>query len=101
MANWTREEKLKIWEKGKAITGMNPAIWRLDQCGAIMKWDMYGDRTDKRNCGWEIDHVKPESKGGEDIVSNARPLQWYNNASRQNGRLTCQMKWTKLLNDEE
>lgn len=24
-----------------------------------------------------------------DVVSNARPLRWYNNASRENGRLTC------------
>ena len=101
MATWTKEEKLKIWEKGKVISGMDPTIWRLDQCGAIMKWDLYGDRTDKTNCGWEIDHIKPESKGGEDIISNARPLQWYNNASRQNGRLTCPMKWTKILNKEE
>ena len=29
------------------------------------------------------------SKGGEDIISNARPLQWYNNVTRSNGRLTC------------
>lgn len=48
-----------------------------------------GDRSSQTNCGWEIDHIKPDSKGGEDIVSNARPLQWYNNATRSNGRLTC------------
>lgn len=29
------------------------------------------------NCGWEIDHFKADSEGGEDVVSNARPLQWY------------------------
>ena len=50
---------------------------------------MYGDRSDKYNCGWEIDHIKPDSKGGEDIISNARPLQWYNNVDRSNGRLNC------------
>ena len=52
-----------------------------------MCWSHYGNRQSEY--GWEIDHIKPESKGGEDIVSNARPLQWENNASRQNGRLTC------------
>ena len=91
MANWTDEEKRKIWNKGAIIPGMDSSIWRKDQCGAIIKWDMYHDRSDQNNCGWEIDHIKPDSKGGEDIVSNARPLQWFNNASRQNGRLVCQV----------
>lgn len=27
--------------------------------------------------------------GGRDVISNLRPLQWKNNASRQNGALTC------------
>ena len=91
MANWTDEEKLKIWNKGEIIPGRDSRILRKDQCGAIIQWDMYGDRSDRYNCGWEIDHIKPDSKGGEDIVSNARPLQWFNNASRQNGRLVCQV----------
>jgi len=33
---------------------------------------MYGDRSNKYNFGWEIDHIKPDSKGGKDIMSNAR-----------------------------
>ena len=89
MANWTEEEKRKIWNKGEVIPGLNRDMWRTDQCGAYIKWDMYGDRSARDNNGWEIDHIKPDSKGGEDIVSNARPLQWYNNVTRSNGRLTC------------
>ncbi len=89
MANWTEEEKRKIWNKGAIILGQDSSIWRKDQCGAIIKWDMYGDRSEQTNYGWEIDHIKPDSNGGEDIVSNARPLQWYNNVSRSNGKLTC------------
>ncbi len=88
-------KKLEIWEKGTPIPGFDSFVWRLDQCGAIMKWDMYGDRSNKYNCGWEIDHIRPDSGGGESIVSNARPLQWYNNASRQNGRLSCPVTWKK------
>ena len=91
MANWTEEEKRKIWDKGTIIPDMDQRIWRMDQCGALIKWDMYGDRSDRYNCGWEIDHIKPDSKGGEDSVSNARPLQWFNNASRSNGKLVCQV----------
>ena len=44
------------------------------KCGAFIKWDCYGDRSSQTNCGWEIDHIKPDSKGGEDIISNARPF---------------------------
>ena len=89
MANWTEEEKRKIWNKGFVVPGYDSEKIRKDQCGAFIEWDKYGDRSDINNMGWEIDHIKPVSKNGPDIVSNARPLQWYNNASRQNGRLTC------------
>ena len=89
MTNWTIEERRQIWNKGQVIPGEDPAVWRKDQCGAFIKWDMYGDRSDRYKNGWEIDHIKPDSFGGPDTISNARPLQWYNNASRQNGRLTC------------
>lgn len=89
MAEWTEKEKRKIWDKGEIVPGYDINVWRKDQCGAFIRWDMYGDRSDMYNNGWEIDHIKPDSKGGEDIVSNARPLQWYNNVTRSNGRLTC------------
>lgn len=89
MANWTDEEKLKIWNKGEIVPGYDPKMWRKDQCGALIRWDKYGDRSSQDNNGWEIDHIKPDSKGGEDIIGNARPLQWYNNVTRSNGRLTC------------
>lgn len=47
MANWTEEEKRKIWNKGAIILGQDSSIWRKDQCGAIIKWDMYGDRSEQ------------------------------------------------------
>jgi 5-methylcytosine-specific restriction endonuclease McrA len=87
MANWTQTEIGEIWEKAEYIDEKNePNGFRKDQCGAWIKWSDYGNRNSKY--GWEIDHIKPASKGGEDIVSNARPLHWKNNASRQDGRLT-------------
>lgn len=88
MANWTQTEIGEIWEKAEYIDESNEAKgFRKDQCGAWIKYDAYGNRKSKY--GWEIDHIKPSSKGGEDIVSNARPLHWKNNASRQDGRLEC------------
>lgn len=64
MANWTIEERRQIWNKGQVVPGSDPAIWRKDQCGAFIKWDKYGDRSDRYNNGWEIDYIKPDSNGG-------------------------------------
>jgi len=77
----------KVWEKGTVVSGYDKNVWRKDQCGAWIKRDRYGDRDSKY--GWEIDHIKPSSDGGGDELSNLRPLQWENNASKQEGRLTC------------
>ena len=60
--------------------------FRKDQCEAWIRFDDYGNRNSKY--GWEIDHIKPVSEGGKDILSNLRPLHWKNNASRQDGKLT-------------
>ena len=90
MANWTPKEIQTIWEKATAVPGYNKDKYRKDQCGAWIQRDKYGSAsTDESHTSfkWQIDHIKPESKGGEDWVSNARPLQWFNNDCRQNGRL--------------
>lgn len=77
----------KVWEKGAVAPGYDPKDWRRDQCGAWMARNQYGNRDS--GYGWEIDHIKPVSDGGGDELANLRPLQWENNASKQDGRLTC------------
>lgn len=32
--------------------------------------------------GWEIDHVYPKDKGGDDYIENLRPMNWRNNDSK-------------------
>ena len=81
--------KLAVWQKAQVVEGNDPAIWRKDQCGAWICWFDYGDRS--KQYGWEIDHITPVSKGGSDSLSNLRPLQWENNASRQDDRLCCKI----------
>lgn len=79
--------KLAVWNKGKAIGENDPKVWRQDECGAWMQYSKYGDR--KSTYGWEIDHITSQDHNGTDALSNLRPLQWENNASKGAGRLKC------------
>lgn len=89
MAIFSEETKLAVWKKAQVDNNNDPTVWRKDQCGAWIFWDYYGNRNSKY--GWEIDHIIPVSKGGTDALSNLRPLQWENNASRQDDRLCCKI----------
>ena len=73
---------IKVWTKGIVIPGFYVGTWRRDIFGSAIKFEDYGNRESQH--GWEIDHIVSVTKGGSDDISNLQPLQWENNAKKQN-----------------
>ncbi len=73
------QRKIAAWRKATPIIGYDPAIWRRDAFGWLIRYSDYGIRNSK--FGWEIDHMRPTRLGGGDQLSNLRALHWRNNAS--------------------
>ena len=70
----------QAWEEAKPICGQNPDVFRRDSDGNKIRKASYGTRGEY---GWELDHVKPKSKGGSDKSQNIQPLHW--KANRKKG----------------
>lgn len=62
----------KVWDKAKTVRGEDPEKVRQDPYGNKIRKDQFGGTGSQ---GWEIDHIKPESKGGSDHLRNLQALQ--------------------------
>ena len=79
-SDWTEITKLEIWYKAQPIPGRPSNLWRRDCCGFAIRYTDFGDRDSMY--GWEIDHIYPVAKGGNDNPRNLQPLNWKNNAKK-------------------
>lgn len=70
----------QVWDKAQTVEGYNSATIKKDGCGAWILRSEYGN-TDSI-FGWEIDHIYPVSKGGDDDFINLRAFQWENNRAK-------------------
>jgi len=79
--SFSEETKRLVWNKSQTVPGYDSNKIRKDHCDAWINWDKYGETTENGN-GWEIDHIKPISRGGGDELSNLQSLQWQNNRKK-------------------
>lgn len=77
----TLDQKNSVWEKAKKIRGKNPNLYRKDPYGNQMYKPAHGKSSDM---GWDIDHIKPKSKGGSDNTRNLQALNSSVNRSKGN-----------------
>lgn len=59
------------WMKAARIEGKDPAVWRQDALGKLMRYCDYNNENSEY--GWEIYRPVPLSRGGVDNLSNMFP----------------------------
>ena len=79
-----QNKKDSVWDKGRKIRGKDSDLYRKDKLGNTMYYHSYGKTSDM---GWEIDHSKPQSKGGTDHLNNLQPLNTNANRQKSNKKL--------------
>lgn len=74
MANGDQKEK--AWNNAKKVPGKDPTKYRQDPYGNTMYKLSYGKCS---SMGWEVDHIKPKSRGGSDSTRNLQALNSFVN----------------------
>ena len=78
---FTENQIQQVWDKTAIVAeGYDFSAIAKDCCGALILRSEYGNQDSPY--GWEIDHVYPQSAGGDDNVINLRAMQWRNNRAK-------------------
>jgi len=72
----------KVFEKAKPIPGRDPTVVRQDPYGKTIRMSHYGQPS--KPGGWDIDHIKPASRGGSSHMVNLQALNCHTNRSKGN-----------------
>ena len=77
----TNTQKEKTWNNANKVRGKDPVKYRQDSYGNEIFKPSYGKDSDM---GWEVDHIKPQSKGGSNSTRNLQALHTSVNRSKGN-----------------
>lgn len=77
----TKIQREKVWEKAPTVRGKDPNLYRKDPYENIMYKHSHGMAS---KMGWDIDHIKPASRGGSDATRNLQALNTSVNRSKGN-----------------
>ena len=69
------------WKKARRVKGKNPNLYRRDSNGNVIYKPAYGRNS---SMGWQVDHIRPKSKGGTDAGRNLQALQTGANKRKSN-----------------
>lgn len=75
----TQKQKDAVWDKAKKVRGKDPAMYRQDPYGNVMYKPSHGKAS---GMGWDVDHIKPQAKGGSDATRNLQALNSSVNRSK-------------------
>jgi len=67
----TQDQQEKAWDNAKKVRSKDPNLYRQDPYGNIMYKPYFGKNS---LMGWEVDHIKPKSRGGSDSTRNLQAL---------------------------
>ena len=76
--------KRAVWNKAARVRGKNSSLYRKDPYGNEIYRPSHGKNTPK---GWQIDHIKPKSKGGSNALRNLQALKSSVNRRLGNSRV--------------